>query len=140
MTEFDEMEELDTMDARDVDGIPYCPRHHCRMENASGGKKGSRTTYYACKVPGCDEKSQTVKSRLPGVVPSNPQLCPRCNKKGSKPVYCERDKTVSTAMAVVLKCPACQWKSTAIATPQFAASHLASRQIRREPVANVGDR
>jgi hypothetical protein len=120
--------------AKDVDGIPYCPKHHCRMEMASGGKKGSPTSYYRCKVDGCDEKAKRIKTDRPGVVPAQPQECPRCNG-----VICERDPASSNGAKVVLKCPCCGWKSTALAVPQLAAAMFAGRRTAAvEPM--VGDR
>lgn len=133
----DTVDETDGQSAKDNDGIPYCRKHHCRMQNSSGGKKGSRTKYYSCPVSGCEEKQQVIKTERPSVVPANPQECPRCSKK--QPVYCERDQDASTAASVILKCPDCGWKSTAMVVPQLAAAHFANR--RKVAIEHgVGDR
>lgn len=124
--------------AKDSDGVPYCRKHHCRMKQASGGKKGGPKLYYSCPVPGCEERSQKIKTPRECVVPAQPLECPRCSKDG-KPVYCERDKKSSTAAMVILRCPRCQWKSSAMAVPQLAAAHLMQRQ-RPEPVEEIGSR
>lgn len=128
---------IETVPAKDNDGIPYCRKHHCRMKRASGGKKGSPTVYYSCAVAGCDERGQKVKVPNERIVPTAPLACPRCSKDG-KPVYAERDQKNSTAMAVVLKCPSCGWKSNAMAAPQFAAMQSSRRN--GMPSANIGDR
>jgi len=133
----DSVVETDSTPAKDVDGIPYCRAHHCRMKQKSGGKKGSRTAYYSCPVPGCGEKSQMIKTKHPGVVPPQPLVCARCSDKKKK-VYCERDKDCSTAAAVILRCPSCGWKSNTMAVPQLAAAHF-SRQSTML-VSGVGDR
>jgi hypothetical protein len=122
---------------KDADGVPYCRRHHCRMKCASGGKKSSPTLYYACPVPDCDEKAQRVKGVHERVVPAGPQACPRCSRPGRE-IFCERDPHHSTAAAVVLKCPACGWKSNALVVPHLAALHLTRRPGPR--AADVGDR
>lgn len=126
------------MPAKDADGIPYCRKHHCRMEQASGGKKNSPTAYYRCKVADCKEKAQKVKTPNPAVVPAQPIACPRCSKS-NKPVHCERDPKASTAAMVILKCPACGWKSSGLVVPQLAAAHFARRGP-VIPIANIGDR
>lgn len=135
----DELPELDAfLPTKDVDGIPFCRKHHCRMTQVSGGRKGNPKSYYKCRVAGCDETAQHIKTNNEGVVPREPQACPRCSKVG-KPVYCERDPKASTAAMAVLKCPSCGWKSTAMVMPQLAAAQLAAR--RPQPLeANVGDR
>lgn len=121
---------------KDVDGVPYCAKHHCRMEQKSGGKKGSAAAYFGCPVPGCTETAKRIKTSRETVVPSSPQLCPRCSTD-KKPVYCERDNGVSTAASVVLKCPECGWKSNALAVPQLAAAMSANR---KPHIHNIGDR
>lgn len=130
---------IDATPAKDNDGVPYCPKHHCRMTRVSGGKKGSVITYFTCSVAECDAKSKMIKTNHPGVVPSQPLACPRCSK-GDIPVFCERDGHASSAASVILKCPSCSWKSGAMAVPQLAAAHFASRKPLRPPVPGVGDR
>ncbi len=137
MTLDDNVDSIDAMPAKDVDGIPYCRKHHCRMKQKSGGKKESPTVYYGCPVPKCKEKSQIIKTTHPGVVPAQPQPCPRCSK-GAEPAFCERDEHSSTAASVILRCPDCGWKSSALAVPQLAAAHFARR--REPPITNIGDR
>lgn len=133
----DESVETTVTPHRDVDGVPYCPKHHCRMEQASGGKKDSPTVYYKCKVRECDEKDQLVKTANENIVPPQPLACPRCT--GSKgPIYCEKDTKSSTAAAVVLRCPCCGWKSNMMAVPQFAAAHAARKN--EAPVEEIGGR
>lgn len=124
--------------SKDVDGIPYCRDHHCRMKQASGGKKGQRTAYYACPVKGCEAKQQVVKTQLPGVVPPTPLACPRC--KGRKQVeFCQRDQDRSTAAMVILQCPSCGWRSSGFAVPHLAAAQFA-RGPQRSVESGVGDR
>ena len=127
-----------TARARDMDGVPYCRDHHCRMKQSSGGKKHSPTSYYKCPVPRCDAKAQMIKTRREQVVPPTPLVCPHCSSE-SKPVYCVRSKKHSTAAFVILVCPACEWKSNSLALPQLAAQHYDSR--RSSVVAPmIGDR
>jgi len=128
--------EVTAKPAKDADGVPYCVVHHCRMKQASGGRKNSPTAYYSCPVPGCDEKAKRIKTPNESVVPPHPQRCPRC--PGKKPVFCERDANNSTAASTILQCPQCGWRSAAMARPELAAAHLAQRQ--RPPVADIGDR
>lgn len=123
---------------KDVDGIPYCAKHHCRMVRNSGGKKDSPTTYYKCPVKDCGTTAQIIKTRRESIVPVDPVICPRCSK-GKKPVICSRDKKASNAMKVVVKCPDCGWKSSAMAVPMFAAQHFNSRR-RSPPTPGLGDR
>jgi hypothetical protein len=123
---------------RDNDGIPYCRKHHCRMKRASGGKKNSPTKYYSCPVPHCEERGQVVRTPHERVVPPAPLACPRCSRRGEE-VFCERDLK-ATAMAVVLRCPACGWKSNAMASPQLAAMHAAQVQRRTKPEEEIGSR
>lgn len=123
--------------AKDADGVPYCRKHHCRMERSSGGKKGNPTEYYKCPVPNCDAKAQKIKTIRECVVPKQPLACPRCSK-GSKPVHCERDIDASTAAMVILKCPRCKWKSSAMAVPQLAAAYFAHRERPKE--SELGER
>jgi len=131
-------DELESPVDRDNDGIPYCRKHHCRMKRASGGKKNSATKYYSCPVPDCEERGQVVRTPHERVVPPAPLACPRCSKHG-KEVFCERDRH-ATPMAVVLKCPACGWKSNALASPQLAALHASHVQRRPKPEEELGAR
>jgi hypothetical protein len=123
---------------RDVDGIPYCPMHHCRMIQASGARTDNPKAYYKCKAPNCKATARVVKTPDPRVVPDRLQPCPRCSgKKGD--VICERDPKASTAAMVILKCPVCGWKSTAMAVPQLAAAHFA-RGRKPEAIEEIGAR
>jgi hypothetical protein len=125
---------------KDVDGIPYCTVHHCRMKQSSGGKKDSPTVYYKCPVKGCKAEAKCVKTRQEGVVPPQPLPCPRCSKSNND-IYCERDDKVSTAGRVILKCPDCGWKSNALVDPRLAAAQLSHRERKVEATAaGVGDR
>lgn len=133
-TDFDngEVQEVQPQSAKDVDGIPYCKKHHVRMEKASGGKKGAITTYFRCPVDNCDCRAQILRVKRESVVPKNPVTCPRC-----KGVVCERDDRISNAQSVTLKCPRCEWRSTPLATPQFANLR---ETMNRQPVEELGAR
>lgn len=136
----DSVQPVETSPAKDVDGIPYCRKHHSRMTIASGGKKNGATVYYKCPVPNCDQKQQIIKTKNPGVVPPQPLPCPRCNR-GKTPVICERDEKCSTPASVILKCPECGWKSSAMAVPQLAAAHFAQRERGpKPPIEEIGRR
>lgn len=123
----DRVELPEVLPAKDVDGVPYCRKHHCRMKQTSGGKKGNRTSYYSCPVDDCEEKAQKIKTERECIVPPQPLACPRCSKSGD-PVYAERDQRFSTAAAVILKCPSCGWKSSPLPIPQFALAELNRRR------------
>lgn len=126
--------------AKDVDGIPYCRVHHCRMIQSSGGKSDNPKTYYKCKVAKCTETARIIKTSKPSIVPDQPLGCPRCSKDNS-PMICERDQKSSTAACVILKCPACGWKSTAMVVPQLAAAHFArGGRSSLPPVEEIGAR
>ena len=114
--------------AKDVDGIPYCCDHHCRMQAYSGGKKGSPATYYKCPVKECDSTAKMIRTTREGIVPPVPVVCPRCSGP-KKNVVCVRSQ-LSTASYVILACPECEWKSAAMVSPALAAQQLASRGIR----------
>lgn len=116
---------------KDVDGIPYCRDHHCRMKRSSGGKRGSATTYYKCPVAGCECTAQIIKTKVESVVPPKPLACPRCTRD-KKPVICERSKRHSTAASVVLQCPSCGWKSNSLAVPSLAAQDLRNRSTNKK--------
>src|SRR4051812_38017204 len=91
----------DDDDRRDVDGIPYCPLHHCRMTQASGAKSDNPKAYYKCKAPNCKMTARVIKTPDPRVMPDRLQACPRCSgKKGE--VICERDPKASTPAMVIL--------------------------------------
>ena len=125
----DNIEDVAESTPKDVDGVPYCKRHHCRMVQYSGGGKENPKAYYKCPVPKCPEdRAQMIKTPRECVVPPKPLTCSRCTNRTGVPVYCERDDHVSTAAAVVLKCPGCGWKSNTLAVPQLAAAHLARLQ------------
>ena len=112
---------------KDVDGVPYCSTHHCRMKRKSGGRRGSETTYYGCPVPKCKENAQMIRTKRESVVPPNPVSCPRCSTE-KKPVICERDEALSKSAFVILKCPSCNWRSNALAVPSLAAQHERTRK------------
>jgi hypothetical protein len=127
--------------AKDVDGVPYCRVHHCRMIQSSGGKTDNPKTYYKCKVAKCVETARIIKTSDPRVVPDQPLACPRCSKEDKPPVICERDPRSSTAACVILICPRCRWKSTAMAVPQLAAAHFArGRTTSHLPPEEIGAR
>jgi hypothetical protein len=129
----------DDDDSRDVDGIPYCPLHHCRMIQASGAKSDNPKAYYKCKAPNCKTTARVIKTPDPRVVPDRLQACPRCTRDDS-PAICERDPKSSTAAMVILKCPRCGWKSTGMAVPQLAAAHFARGNRKPEFVEEIGAR
>jgi hypothetical protein len=118
--------------AKDVDGVPYCRLHHCRMTQASGGKPDNPKVYYKCKAAGCTETARVIKTSDPRIVPDRLQTCPRCTRDDS-PAICERDPKSSTAAMVILKCPRCGWKSTGLAVPQLAAAHFARGRAFADP-------
>jgi hypothetical protein len=128
--------------AKDLDGIPYCPQHHCRMKQSSGGKKDSAVAYYSCQVPKCDESGKRIKTRFEAVVPTAPLKCPRCTrgKRPSQIVYCEKSAELSTASYTILVCPRCGWKSNALARPELAAHDLALRERRSVDTVDIGER
>lgn len=116
---------------KDEAGIPYCVKHHCRMKQTSGGKKGSSVAYYACPVDGCEEKAKRIKSTK-AVVPTDPHLCPRCVNVSPRPIM-ERDAKLSNGFYTLLKCPVCGHKSAPMPRPEFVAGHAASRgQVQEE--------
>lgn len=137
----DEPQAAETAPAKDVDGIPYCRKHHCRMKQVSGGRKGNATAYYACPVKDCDCKQQIIKTNRPGVVPPQPMTCPPCENLRKTEVVCERDDKASTASMVILRCPNCGWKSGGMAVPTLAAAHFAHRERpQRSPEPEIGER
>jgi hypothetical protein len=126
--------------AKDDDGVPYCPLHHCRMVQSSGGNTDNPKCYYKCKVDGCKQTARIIKTTKTQIVPDQPQACPRCSRDRA-PVICERDPKSSTVAMVILKCPSCGWKSSAMVVPQLAAAYFA-RQGRSSlpPVEEIGAR
>lgn len=123
--------------AKDVDGVPYCVKHHCRMILSSGAAATKGKDYYRCPVNGCEERGIKIRTIKEVIVPKNPVSCPRCSTD-EKPVYCEKDKRYSTPMGVVLSCRSCGWKSPMFAVPQLEASRLAAQP--KPVIAGVGDR
>lgn len=116
---------------KDEAGIPYCVKHHCRMKQVSGGKKGSSVAYYKCPVDGCEEKAKRIKWKK-AIVPTEPHLCPRCVNVSPRPIMA-RDPKLSTGFYTILKCPCCGHKSAPMPRPEFVASHAASRgQVQEE--------
>lgn len=121
---------------KDDDGVPYCPKHHCRMRQTSGGKAGSPVAYHKCPVEGCEEKAKRVKSARP-VIPAEPLYCPRCSGVRPQPVM-ERDPKVSTQMYTILKCPCCSHKSSPLPRPEFVVNHARARGV--VPTEELGGR
>lgn len=109
---------------KDMDGVPYCVKHHCRMHQTSGGKAGSPVAYFKCPVDGCEEKAKRVKTAKS--VPAEPMKCPRCMGLSPQPIM-ERDNGVSTLMYSILKCPCCGHKSATMPRPEFVANHASAR-------------
>jgi hypothetical protein len=112
---------------KDEEGIPYCVKHHCRMKQVSGGKKGSAIAYFACPVDGCTEKAKRIKTTK-SIVPAEPHLCPRCTSVSPRPIM-ERDQKLSNGFYTILKCPCCGHKSAPMPRPEFVASHERSRGV-----------
>jgi hypothetical protein len=111
---------------KDKDGVPYCVKHHCRMQQTSGGKAGSPVAYFKCPVDGCDEKAKRVKSVRS--VPTDAMKCSRCAGLSPRPIM-ERDAAVSTLMYTILKCPCCGHKSSPQPRPEFVANHARGRGV-----------
>lgn len=116
---------------KDEDGVPYCVKHHVRMKQTSGGKKGTAVAYFACPVDGCEEKAKRIKATK-AVVPTEPHLCPRCHNITPRPVM-ERENKLSNAMFTILKCPCCGYKSAPMARPEFVHNHAVARGVVNEP-------
>ncbi len=122
--------------AKDENGIPYCRKHHVRMKQTSGGKKGSQVAYHSCPVADCQETSKRIKTMNESSVPSKPQHCPRCSTD-KKPIVLERSPRHSTGYYTILQCPACQFKSTPMPRPEFIA---AQKRARNPAVEDIGSR
>jgi len=123
---------------RDVDGVPYCAKHHCRMKMASGAGKTTGKDYYRCPVPECTERGVRIRTIREQIIPAQPLKCPRCSKDESI-VYCEADLGRSTSVGVVLKCPHCGYSPGMFVRPQLEAERLSGAK-RNEDVPGVGDR
>lgn len=117
----------------DLDGIPYCRKHHCRMKLTSGAAKSRGKDYFRCQVDGCTETGVRIRAIRDTVVPASPQMCGRCKT----PTVCERHEQRSTGAMVVLCCPKCGWALPPLAVPQLAAVMESRRQVRPP---NIGDR
>lgn len=122
---------------QDENGIPYCLKHHCKMKQSSGGKRGAKAAYYSCPVKGCDEKGKRIKTATESSIPSEPQSCPRCSQ-GKKLVVLERHPKHSSPFYTILACPNCGHKSQPMPRPEFVAAQ--QRERRRGAFAGVGDR
>jgi len=124
---------------RDLDGVPYCVRHHCRMKQYSGRKKDRAAAHYVCPVPGCNETAKVIRIGQRSV-PAEPMQCPQCRKHG-KEIYLERmpkDKTQRSATSVRLWCPVCELTVGPLALPNQAAAY--AQQVKRAAVGQIGDR
>jgi len=74
VTTWVEDEEEDKMENENIDpvavapvgvtenGIPYCRKHMCQMEQSSGGEAGSSVAYCRCRVDGCKQTAKRVKN------------------------------------------------------------------------------
>lgn len=120
-----------TVPAKDNDGVPYCPTHHCRMVMASGAGATKGKDYYRCKVDECKETGIRVRTTK-NVVPDQPQKCAKCG------TVCKANSKLSNHAAVVLSCPECGWSLPPIVRPGYAA--MEERRYVREPVADIGSR
>lgn len=139
---YDELEEQTRPDAplpnvaKDEDGVPYCAKHHCRMQQYSGSKAGSPVSHYKCPVDGCGETGKRIKAAA-AKIPAEPLKCHRCAGLNPQPIM-ERDPKSSTPMYTILKCPICNHKSGAMPRPEFVASH--ERNRKQAAVADIGAR
>lgn len=135
-TDFDD--EIETQETpvttavdKDEDGVPYCVKHHCRMKQYSGSKKGSSVAHYSCPVDGCTEKSKRIKTSKP-IIPAEPHVCPRCSSIKPRPIM-ERNARLSNAMYTLLQCPCCGHKSAPMPRPEFVHNHAQARSAITEP-------
>ena len=98
-----------------IDGVPYCPDHHCLMEAVRSGSKFRR---YKCRVDSCDRRA--VQRRSAVGVPREPMICPACegvrrnpndqraaSLKG--PSACVVDRDGGNEYQVLMRCPVCRW-------------------------------
>ena len=122
--------------AKDLDGVPYCVRHHCRMTQYSGRTKSNPKAYYKCPVPDCTETAKVVRHGQ-RAVPSAPLICPACFNRGETR-YMERESKLSTVSSVVLRCPHCEDRVGPLAMPNQAAVHQFEQ--RRAGVREIGER
>jgi NAD-dependent dihydropyrimidine dehydrogenase PreA subunit len=124
---------------RDLDGMPYCVRHHCRMKQYSGRKRDRAAAHYVCPVPGCNETAKLVRLGQRSI-PVEPMECPECRQRGEK-VFLERmpeDRTLRSSTSVRLWCPHCEYAVGPLALPNQAAAY--NQQVRRAAVGEIGHR
>lgn len=129
-------DQLETPAPKDENGVPYCLKHHCRMKQTSGGKKGAPAAYYQCPVDGCSETAKRIKTNNESSIPAEPQFCPRCSK-GKDSVVLERSQKNSTPYYSILICSHCSFKSSPMPRPEFVAAQKAAR---RTNVEDIGSR
>lgn len=123
--------------AKDENGVPYCLKHHVRMKQTSGGKRGAPAAYYSCPVDGCEETAKRIKTTRESSIPSEPHKCPRCSR-GKSVVVLERSKRRSTGFYSILECPECGYASSPMPRPEFVAAQV--RRTNREQIADLGER
>ncbi len=116
-------------------GIPYCRKHMCQMEQSSGGEAGSSVAYCRCRVMGCKQTAKRVKNPK-SVIPIEPHRCHRCKEK---PVM-ERDDRISNGMYTILKCPVCSHASAPIPLPELVKNHTEARLKTSVHAADLGVR
>ena len=124
---------------RDIDGVPYCVKHHCRMTQYSGKTKSSARAYYRCPVPDCKATAKVVKLGQ-RAIPSAPMECPECRNHGQT-VYLERmpdDRSAPSQTSIRLWCPVCEYKVGPLALPHQSVVH--AHQSRRAGVRDIGER
>ncbi len=123
----------DEVNPKDIDGVPYCRTHHCRMKVASGAGKTKGKDYYKCPGSRCDETGVKIRSRVETVVPPAAHECPRCGTE-KKPVYLVRDESRSTSTGIVMVCPECEYRGPMLATPQLEAAIAARPPLKVQPL------
>jgi hypothetical protein len=128
--------------AKDVDGVPYCRVHHCRMIQSSGGKTDNPKTYYKCKVAKCTETARIIKTDGPARRPRSTAGLPALQQGGqatsdlrARPQELDRrDGDLSSAHAA-------DGRASAMAVPQLAAAHFArGRTTSHLPPEEIGAR